>query len=67
MCACAWGLYLSGSSSVLRVNYRESIAGPARGGGMCVCVWGGGGGRADVCMGGGGLERRYVKQTFDHP
>ena len=30
---------------------------------MCVCV--GGGGRADVCMG-GGLERRYVKQTFDH-
>ena len=49
VCACAWGLYLSGSSSVLRVNYRESIAGPAgRGEGVgvgCgyVCVCGGGG------------------------
>ena len=68
--ACAWCLYLSGSSSVLRVNYRESIAGPAGrgeggGGGGCGYVCGGGG--MLMCVWVGGLERRYVKQTFDHP
>ena len=58
------GLYLYGSSSVIRVNHRVSVAGPASGGGggrLCVCggegyvcVWGGGG-DADVCgLGGGG-------------
>ena len=58
------GLYLYGSSSVIRVNHRVSVAGPASGGGggAAMCVWGGrvcvclgGGGDADVCgLGGGG-------------
>ena len=65
MCVCAWCLYLSGSSSVLRVNYRESIAGPAgRGEGgcgyVCVCgggVGGGGGGGVLMCVWVGGSWR----------